>query len=73
MGIVLDADDLREQPQELRLEVIGPLVFGDLLEHHLKAFQLLVERGGSTVFLLRLEVLLCKIRGHGNRSFTSNN
>jgi hypothetical protein len=41
-------------------------MLGDLLQHDLKTLHLLLERRGSTIFLLGFEVLGGKIRRHGN-------
>jgi hypothetical protein len=47
------------------LQVIGPLVLGDFLEHDLETAKLVFERGGAAIFLLGLQILGGKIRGHG--------
>ena len=60
--LLLGLGDLRLQ---FRLKVIGPLVFGDLLHHLLKARQLLFERRRPTILLLGLEILLREIGRHG--------
>jgi hypothetical protein len=47
--------------------MIGPLMLGDLLHHHLEALQFLVDGGSPTVCLLGLEILLREIGGHGGK------
>ena len=59
--LLLELGDLRFQ---VRLKVIGPLVLGDLLHHHLEALQFLFQGRRPTVILFGLEVLLGEIGRH---------
>src|SRR5262245_14868123 len=49
---------------QLRLQLVGPLVLGDLAEHQLQAAQLVFRRLRAAIFLFSLLVLRSKIRGH---------
>ncbi len=59
--LLLELSNLRLQ---FRLKVIGPLVLGDLLHHHLEALQFLFEALRPAILLFGLEILLGKIGGH---------
>ena len=62
--LLLELGDLRFQ---LGLKVIGPLVLGDLLHHHLEALQFLLQGRRPAIILLGLEILLGEIGRHGSR------
>ena len=59
--ILLELGDLGLQ---VGLEVVGPLVLGDLLEHDLEAGQFFLAGRGPAVFCLGLQVLLGEIGWH---------
>ena len=59
--VLLELGDLGLQ---IGLEVVGPLVLGDLLEHDLQTGQFFLARRGPAVFLLGLQVLLGEIGWH---------
>jgi hypothetical protein len=67
-NFLLELGDFRFQ---FGLKVVGPLMFGDLLHHHLKALQFLFECLRATILLLGLQVLLGKIGGHGSGTASS--
>ena len=59
--VLLELGDLGLQ---IGLEVVGPLVFGDLLEHDLETGQFFLEGRGPAVFCLGLQILLGEIGWH---------
>ena len=56
--------DLADFRFQLGLKMVGPLMLGNLLEHHLQALQFFFDTGRPAVFLLGFAILLCKIGGH---------